>query len=228
MTYLELCQTVRQEVGLSGTGPTTVTSQEGQLKVVVDLVIESDAQIQTLWHDWNFLWSQYTSSVTVGNRAPALQKPTDLGMWDRDSFFLDYTTNDSTHLRNLPYHDYREDQRQGVATNATPTYVIIQPDQNIILDPPADTTYSITADYWKTPTRLSANTDVSAIPSQFHRIIIARAKTMWAEREEAPEILLSSAAEYQDVLDKMESHSLPFQTPRRLSRDPEDIRVIPQ
>ena len=58
MTFLELCQTVRQEVGLSGTGPTTVVSQEGQLKVVVDFVIEADHQVQGLWSDWNFLWSQ--------------------------------------------------------------------------------------------------------------------------------------------------------------------------
>ena len=38
---------------------------------------------------------------------------------------------------------------------------------------------------------------------------------MWAEREEAPEILLSASAEYQDLLDKLESNSLSGQEGRR-------------
>ena len=57
MTFLELCQTVRQEVGVSGTGPSTVLSQEGQLKVIVDFVAASDFEIQVLWEDWDFLWA---------------------------------------------------------------------------------------------------------------------------------------------------------------------------
>ena len=215
MTFLELCQTVRQEVGISGTGPTTVIGQEGQLKVIVDFVIAADHQIQSLWHDWNFLWGQYSSTVTVGNRAPALGKPTDLSNWDKRSFYLDYTSDDSTSLDELSYVEWRSDYRQGTSTNQTPTFFVIQPDENVIVESTADKTYTITADYWKTPTDLAANTDVSAIPPQFHRIIVSRTKTMWAEREEAPEILLASSAEYQDLLDKLESQSLPGQRARR-------------
>jgi len=226
MTFLELCQTVRQEVGLSGTGPTTVVSQEGQLKVVVDFVIEADHQVQGLWSDWNFLWSQYSSTTSSGTRAPALQKPTDLGTWDEDSFFLDYTTNTFYGLTPLDYIAYRQDHRQGVATNAIPSYVVVQPDKNVILDPPPDATYTITADYWKTPVRLSANADISAIPPRFHRVIIARAKTMWAEREEAPEILLASSAEYQDLLDKLEADSLPGQKWRRMSSETTEVSSV--
>lgn len=228
MTFLELCQTVRQEVGISGTGPTTVLNQEGQLKVIVDFVAAADTEIQTLWADWNFLWGQYSSTTSAGTRAPATQKPTDLGSWDDSSFFLDYTTDDNVSLELLLYPDYRSLQRNGVAVNDQPTYVVVQPDQNIILDPPPDATYTITADYWKTPTKMTANADISAIPTQFHRIIVARAKTMWAEREEAPEILLASAAEYADLLDKLESHSLPSQGARRMASVTEDISVMPE
>ena len=215
MTYLELCQTVRQEVGISGTGPSTVLNQEGQLKVIVDFVAEADYQIQSLWHDWNFLWAQYSSTLSIGTRSPATGKPTDFSNWDMRSFFLDYTTDDSINLSPLTYVDWRSNFRQGVATNSSPTYFVIQPDDNVIVEPPPDKSYTITADYWKTPTRFSANADQSAIPTQYHRIIVSRAKTMWAEREEAPEILLASVAEYQDLLDKLESQSLPGQRNRR-------------
>jgi hypothetical protein len=131
------------------------------------------------------------------------------------SFFLDYTSDDSVSLTPMSYVEWRDSLRQGTATNATPSYVVVQPDNNLIVDPPPDKSYTITADYWCTPTRLSANSDTSAIPVQYHRVIVARAKTMWAEREEAPEILLGSVAEYQDLLDKLESQSLPGQRNRR-------------
>ena len=227
MTFLELCQTVRQEVGISGTGPSTVVGQEGQLKVMVDFVAEADYQIQALWHDWNFLWAQYSSTLSTGTRAPATTKPTDLGNLEMRSFYLDYTTDDSISLSTLSYVEWRADFRQGVATNDSPTYVVVQPDSSLIVDPPPDKAYTITADYWKTPTKMTANTDESVIPSQYHRIIVARAKTMWAEREEAPEILLGSSAEYQDLLDKLESQSLPGQRIRRFGNLDMDEVVQP-
>jgi hypothetical protein len=227
MNFLELAQTVRQEVGISGTGPSTVVGQEGQLKVIVDFVAEADYQIQSLWHDWDFLWSQYSSTLSTGTREPAVGKPTDFSNWDMRSFYLDYTSDDSTNLAPLSYVDWRADYRQGTATNSTPTYVVIQPDNNAIVDPPPDKAYTITADYWKTPTRMTANTDESAIPTQYHRIIVARAKSFWAEREEAPEILVASSAEYQDLLDKLESQSLPGQRARRFGNDDFDQVVRP-
>ena len=180
-----------------------------------------------MWHDWNFLWAQYSSTLSTGTRAPATTKPTDLGNWDMRSFYLDYTTDDSISLSTLSYVEWRADFRQGVATNDSPTYVVVQPDSSLIVDPPPDKAYTITADYWKTPTKMTANTDESVIPSQYHRIIVARAKTMWAEREEAPEILLGSSAEYQDLLDKLESQSLPGQRIRRFGNLDMDEVVQP-
>ena len=227
MTFLELCQTVRQEVGVSGTGPTTVLSQAGQLKVIVDFVAASDFEIQILWEDWDFLWAQYSSTLATGVKEPVLQKPTDLGTWDTRSFYLNYTTDDSTHLTPFSYVDWRTDFRQGTQTNMVPSYAVVQPDQNIFVDPPPDGAFTITADYWKTPVKLEANADISAIPAQYHRVIVARAKTMWAEREEAPEILLASSAEYQDLLDKLETQSLPGQRWRRFSQSDTIETVVP-
>jgi len=227
MTFLELCQTVRQEVGISGTGPTTVLNQEGQLKVIVDVVIAADHQIQSIWHDWNFLWSQYSSTLSTGTRAPLTAKPSDFSNWDMRSFYLDYTSDDFTRLEELSYIDWRTDYRQGTSTNNIPTSFVIQPDDTVFVDPPPDKAYTITADYWKTPVKLEANADISAIPTQYHRVIVARAKTMWAEREEAPEILLASSAEYQDLLDKLETQSLPGQRWRRFSQSDTIETVVP-
>ena len=226
MTFLELCQAVRQEVGVSGTGPTTVLNQEGQLKVIVDFVADADFQIQVLWDDWDFLWSQYSSTLSTGTKEPVLQKPTDLGTWDMRSFYLDYTSDDALHLEGLSYVDWRTDQRQGTQTNSSPAYVVVQPDMNVFVAPPPDQAYTITADYWKVPSRMAAHATVSPIPEQFPRTIVARAKTLWAAREEAPEILLSASAEYADMLDKLESSRLPGQRTRRMSTSDETNVII--
>ena len=102
--------------------------------------------------------------------------------------------------------------------------MIVRPTGSLLVHPHPDKVYTITADYWRIGLKLAENLDVSAIPVQYHRAIIARAKTMWAEREEAPEILLAASAEYQDVLDKLESQSLPEQRRRRLSTaDTEEV-----
>ena len=95
--------------------------------------------------------------------------------------------------------------------------MIVRPSGDLLVHPLPDQAYTITADYWRVGTRLAANLDVPSLPIQYHRAVVARAKTMWAEREEAPEILLAASAEYQDVLDKLESQSLPEQRRRRLS-----------
>jgi hypothetical protein len=224
MNFLELCQTVRQEVGISGTGPSTVLAQEGQLKAIVDFVVQSEFQINGLWKDWDFLWSQYSTSLALGVSEPALPKPADFGTWDLRSFYLDYETENWSGLTYVDYIEWRDSLRQGVQTNSTPTYVIVRPTGSLLVHPHPDKVYTITADYWRIGLKLAENLDVSAIPVQYHRAIIARAKTMWAEREEAPEILLAASAEYQDVLDKLESQSLPEQRRRRLSTaDTEEV-----
>jgi hypothetical protein len=224
MNFLELCQTVRQEVGISGTGPSTVLAQEGQLKAIVDFVVQSEYQINGLWRDWDFLWSQYSTTLALGVAEPALPKPADFGTWDLRSFYLDYTTDDWSRLSYLNYVEWRDNLRQGVQVNSTPTYVVVRPTGSLLVHPYPDKAYTISADYWRVGSQLVENLDVSAIPVQYHRAIIARAKTMWAEREEAPEILLAASAEYQDVLDKLESQSLPEQRRRRLSTaDTEEV-----
>ena len=215
MTFLELCQTVRSEVGISGTGPTTVIGQEGQLLSIVNFTAEADFLIQGLWLDWNFLWAQFATETQANKRELKKTKPDDLGSWDVTSFWLDYTSDTNYPLDLMGYLEWRNDHRQGTMQVGVPSYAVIQPDQQVFVEQASDKEYAFTADYFKAPYKMTANTSKSPIPDAFHRCIVARAKTMWAEREDATEILLASSAEYQDILDKLEAHSLPNQGTRR-------------
>ena len=133
MTFLELCQTVRSEVGISGTGPTTVIGQEGQLLSIVNFTAEADFLIQGLWLDWNFLWAQFATETQANKRELKKTKPDDLGSWDVTSFWLDYTSDTNYPLDLMGYLEWRNVHRQGTMQVGVPSYAVIQPDQQVFV-----------------------------------------------------------------------------------------------
>lgn len=224
-TYLTLCQTVRRECRVPGSGPSSVSGQTGILKKIVEWVADADEEIQSLWADWDFLWAQWSETTIEGTAE--YTKPSDLGTWDRESFYLDYSTDDHSKLTEMTYKDWRTRLRQGTKTNQQPAYFIIQPDQNIRLEAPPDDAYTLTADYWKTPTRLSDNSDTSVIPAQFERAIIELAKTKFAMDQGAQTILIAAQSAYLDWIGRLEAAQLPGHDRDRMAEG-RDITVIPQ
>lgn len=224
-TYLELCQAVRRECGVSGSGPSSVTGQAGMLQKIVEWVADADTEIQSLYTDWGFLWTQWTESTIAGTAQYA--KPSDLGAWDRESFWLDYGTASHKKLVELKYKSWRGTLRQGVKTNQKPSYFVVLPSGNITLEAPPDAVYSLTADYWKTATRMTANASVSVIPAQFERTIIELAKFKYAVDEGAGALMASSQAAYLDWLGRLKAAELPERY-RDLMAEAPDLTVIPE
>jgi len=223
MTYLEMCQKMVLDLGLTNT-ISTVVGQTGMSEKIVKWVADADEDVQSEWADWMFLWTQFSVATVAGTRQ--YSKPTDIATWDLDSFYLNYTADTYQHLRELSYIDYRQAYRQGTHTNAKPDMFVITPALNIYLEPIPDAAYTLTADYWKTPTRMTLNTSTSAIPDRFQRIIIARAKIYYAEHEEFSAVLDLANLEYQDLLHKLESDQLPGKNKARKKSDNHDIRMV--
>lgn len=212
MNFLQLVNQTKLELGVEGAALVTVSSQTGMPGKLVSWVAQADSYIQALHFDWDFLWKQFAVSTQIG--ISAYSRPSDLGLWDRESFWLDYSLATSTKLRVFEYRKYRDQIRPGVKTNARPTVVTIKPDKNLVLDPPPDAVYSMTADYWQKPVVMADSTDTSLIPEQYHRVIIARAKLFYAEEEEVATLRQDALAEYLEQLDKLEAHQLPEQERR--------------
>lgn len=226
-TFLQLCQATRRECGISGTGPAAVTSQTGVLEKVVGWVADADAEVQSRWFDWDFLHVSTWNHATIAGTA-TVAAPATIGVWDEDSFYLDYSTADHKKLTVLPYKVWRRDYRQGAQTNQQPDSVVILPDLSLRLQSPPDDVYSLTGDYWKRPVKMTANSDTSPVPEEYERIIIARAKIAYAESQGAPEVLASAQIEFDDLLDKLEAKYLPGgQRSRRMS-EAEMIVVRPE
>lgn len=224
-TFLTLCNRVRQECSVAGT-MASVTDQTGIFQRIVTWVADSDYLIQSAFSDWDFLWSAYstTTTPTVAQYSP----PTDIGTWVKDSFFLDFSAAGNRRLSYVDYDTYRAVYRNGIQTQSKPTVFTIQPDRSIVVYPVPEEAYSLSADYYRIPTRLSGNTDTSAVPERFEQAIIALARTKYAEEEGAGVMLGNAMQEYGFWMEEMKKSHLPYQSDRSRGVSDQPIVVRPE
>ena len=221
-TYLVLCQDMARDVGIPGTGPSSVTSTSlsEEENSIVRYVAQADLDIQSRWFDWDFLWSEATITVTTATSTLVSGDtgfPTDLGNWKLGSVVWDPTSESYQILEYEPWNEYRENYKYGTVDEDIPEVFTYHPDNTLDFYPTPSSSTVVQAEYWATPTVMTADADVSAIPPRFHKIIIARAKMYYAENEDAPEIMAGALAEFEDLLDKLEADQLPSQKNRRFS-----------
>ena len=171
--------------------------------------------MQIKWFNWNYLWSEHTTNTVSGTST--ISSPTDIMQWNIDSVVYDPSSDNYQPLVFVEWKEYRDNYKFGVVESGTPEVFTVKPDNVIDVYPTPDSATSIKAEYWRTPTELSSDSDVSAIPARFHRIIICRAKIFYGEQNDAPEVLSSAIAEFTDLLGKLEADQLPSQRNRRFS-----------
>lgn len=214
-TFLELCKAARRACDISGTGPVSVIGQTGELENLVEWVALSDQETQSRWFDWDFLHvPTWTTNTIIG--VATVIAPDNIGTWDEESFYLNYTAATNVNLSVVDYREWRKTSRQGVKVNSTPSWVVIKPDLSLVLEPPPVAVYSLSADYWRRPVKMVNNTDTSLIPEEYERIIVSRVKMMYAEFSGSSVLLSSAQIEFDDLLDKMEAKYLSGHKARRM------------
>lgn len=224
MNYLALCQEIVSELGLSGgTGPSSVTSNSVlELRNVTRWIRDSALYIDNLWLDWKYLWCRYAESAVVGaTTLPAPSGGISVRLWDLNKFRF---RTAGGQWQDMTYYTRQQMQDQFDPDNAVPgaPYVFtINPDNSIALAAPLDAAYDFKGEFWRRPVTLAANNDTPLIPAEFHRIIVARAAVFYGNREDAPEIIEGMEAEYDDMLDKLQSSELEGFALRRSSTDRE-------
>jgi len=207
-----------RDIGIPGTGPSSVTASDlsEEELAVVRYIKNADLDIQRRWFNWDYLWSETTITPSVG--VSTLTSPANLGNWKLDSIVFSKATDDYQQLDFMDWEPYRLEYKLGVIDSGTPEVFSIKPDNVIDVWPTPDSTTTISAEYYRVPTELAADSDVSSIPPRFHNMIIARAKIYYGENEDAPEILSGALASFEDLLDKLEADQLPGQKNRRFSK----------
>lgn len=226
MNYLQLCQRLRLECGVSGTGPSTVTSQTGQLLKLVNWVAQAWLEIQMSRPDWRFMWKEFTFNTVAGTRDyPAADVSiTDLDSWDVGSFLIYETaigTSDQNELPYMDYLDWRKKYRVQMAERANdrPLLFTLMPDDEAVrFEPRPDAIYTIDGEYKRTVQTFSVSADTpTGLPSKFHMLIVYKAMQYYGFHENAPDVLANGETWYDQMLTILEREQLPIM---RIEADP--------
>ena len=215
LTFLQLAQRLRQEAGISGTGPATVVSQTGESKKVVDWIQTAYEDIQNLHAEWDFLRTDLTfqTIATVNTYAKTAISADEHGEWVDDSF-RSYLTSGGVGSEQFMYwmnwKDFRDWSLLASARNSTgiPRYIAQKPDTSLIVWPTPNAAYTINGEYFKRPQTMTANADIPLIPDKYQVIIVWRALMFYAGQANAPELYAVGQTEYKRLLRKLESSQL--------------------
>lgn len=227
MTYLQLCQELRREARRTGTGPTAVTGQVGELQDMVSWAANAWTELQNDRQDWRWMRSSFTVNTTSGDDSYAYTDCTDtltsaaiarFGRWlptdtDGTPVFKSYLTSSGVgseaFLGYLPWGAFRSLYKTGTQNNGPPAYFTIDPQNNLVLGPKPDGIYTITGDYQRGAQVLTANGDTPDMPSRFHQLIVYLALSKYAGSVAAPEAMYRAASEGRSMMRQLERDQLP-------------------
>lgn len=200
-TYLNLCQRLIEEAGISGQ-IASVVNQTGEFKRVTEWIKRATTEIEGKWFDWNFLHTFATVNIIVGvSDYPA---PSGHNVWDTQTAVI---PAESMPLDYIQWVRKKKDPTQPVSGD--PFLFTVLPNQTLrFYDTPTKAAV-ISIEYWTVPTILAANTDEAAIPEQFRDIIVWKALQYYSNFESADEAKVQAIENYDARLDQLESRELP-------------------
>lgn len=216
MNFLQLCQRVASECGVSITGPSAVANQTGRLGQIVTWTAQSDLDIQTMHDDWKFMRGSFTVNTTASDGKYVFGDCTDTAsgsaitkfrIWCQDVPMRIYRTADGvgseTDLAFLSYEDWYSRYNIGSQTDGYPFFWSIDKDNGLLLAAKPDGIYTVSGDYMKAATTLAADADTPAFPADYHMAVVYRAMMKYGRYVGAQEIYNDGELEYRRVLNEM-------------------------
>lgn len=226
-TYLQLCQAVCRDVGISGgdTVPTTVASQSGELQRVVNWVKDAWTEIQNKHDNWRWMQVEFTLNTTTSDDQYAYTDCTDSLTSAAITRFSRWHLNDSenpprAYLQSsgvgaeywliwMPWRDFRYIYKMGTQNDGPPVHISIDPQDNIRLGPAPSGTYVVTGEYHRSAQVFSANSDTPECPSQYQDLIKYMAMGKYALYESAQEVLIAAEKYGNPLMSQLEVNQLP-------------------
>jgi hypothetical protein len=202
MTFLQLCQRVRQECGIAGTGPTTVVGQTGELGRVVSWTATAYDLICAKHVNWKFLRSSFSVNSVASQEAylPTTCTDTEIaaaigsatvgafGSWIDDSFWIYKNSEGIATRREFYFYDYENFRylyQIRPPNPGSPVYFTFRPRDNaILLGPKPDAVYVMAGEYYRIAPPLAADSDTPLFPARFHMAIVWLAQHLYAGYEE--------------------------------------------
>jgi len=208
-TYLEICQSVRAQAGIAGSGPSNVQNQVGIYANVVRWVDEAYNEIQTLHPNWNFLYSQRTLTFPSGFNSYPVLLSEGLREIANDSYVWQFQLGRKTRLEYLPWHIYKNADRFLEDETGSPEVITADPSGNLVIWPTPDEDYQITFEGFIVPDVMDISSDIPIIPAQYHDLIKLKALMKYSENFTADTVYRSADTNFRLMLRKMQFSELP-------------------
>jgi len=238
-TFLEIAQKTRQACSVAGDGPVTVTGQINEYARLIEWILLADEEIQLKWADWGFLWGEGAFSTVASQGSYTLSDSASMG--GSGNVIADFAkmakynpgsgkTGEKLWIDGtlqLPYVPWSDYDHSAYTATGKPSAFTINPLGAITLLPTPDSVYAITFEYYKTPTAMTVDADVSAIPERFHRAIVARAMIYYGNYENAPEVKADGLERFSEAMDQLGTDQLPSSSEYRYSTN-NDFQITVQ
>lgn len=216
MTFLELCQEVAREAGISGEVVST-TGQVGEAQRVVRWVARAYKYIQNLHENWTFLRRDVEFGALAGQASytAAGAGVTEFGRWcfldEWRCFRTDAGYADEQPVRFVDYDSFRRTYGYGNSREQVgrPQVVTVAPDQSLKFWPIPDMAYTIVGEQFRAPHALAVDADTPIFPAQYHDAIVYRALMFYGEFEGDATVIATGQSEFMRELANLESRYLP-------------------
>lgn len=209
MNFLQLCQAAATDSGTVAGVPnfTTVTGATGRVAQLVGWVRDAYIDIQNERSDWLWMRRSFSAQLVI-NQADytgAQLGITNLGSWLHDipgegwrNISLYETGNQANEgsLYEIPWPLWRQRYQRGTHDAAQPSEWSINPQNKLMFGPKPDKTYWVQGEYRQAPQELAVDADVPEMPAAYHRVIIGEALRLMARSDEAFQVLLEKAQQY--------------------------------
>lgn len=212
MTFLEICQRLRQEAGISGSGPVSVLAQTGDMKRVVDWASDSYRDIQSAYKTWRFLRKDFSFDTISGtaNYLPTSVSITDFSSWVPYNMSLYKEASDEVFLGIPLWDEFRQEFLVG--TNRTsagrPSIVAIKPDNSLQFWQVPNDAFKVVGEYYKIPDVMDADGDTPLFPARFSMIIVWKGLMSYGAWANASEKYAHGKTEYERMKPQLEGDQL--------------------
>ena len=216
MNFLQLVQSLRQECGIAGTGPTSTVEQVGQAKKLVDWINDAWLEIQGKHDTWGFMRKPFSFVVAqgVGDHLPSAVGLSDLREWHRGTLRCYRTAigfQDEQWLVEWEYQVFRNTYRFNLQRElqGRPVVFAVRPNaKELMLGPLPDAGYTVVGEYQALPSPMFGDDAVPALPAHLHKIIVYKAMEHYALFESAPEVLTRARQQYTTLMAQLEREQL--------------------
>lgn len=210
MTFLELCRQVARDAGISGTGPSTVVSQSGTPKRVVDFTAAAWQKIQGLHTDWTFMRGDTTFTLTPATQAYSLAAiRVAIPLYDVPDLNECRWTDRSGRLQKIDWSVWTGRSYDLATGTGKPQLVTERPDRALLFYPIPTAANVLTMKYRRTPQMLAADADEPICPARHHEVIAYRALMLWAAFDQDGTLMKTATDEYEERLSALERECRP-------------------